>query len=83
MNYLWNCIDSKDWRAGSKYKAFIFTLAVIFTIAGALLWCVVRNVALKSLDWMFCFSAYAFSLSLFASFYYILNRNFHDGAPRA
>ena len=83
MRYLWNYIEDKNWKAGTKYRAFLWVLGFIFGVIGLILWSFVQLWTLKAMEWMICFVGYPVILSWFVVFLYSCNHDFHDGRPLA
>lgn len=78
MKNLWSYIDSKNWSRESKYKAAFFILGFLSALFGFIVWLVVRNWALQTLDWMICFIGYPVFLSWLVIVFYSCRHSFHD-----
>ncbi len=74
MKILWEYIDRKDWNLDTKYRFIFFIFAIIAGLIGFVAWLIVRNWALSSLEWMFCFIGYPVIISFPIVFIYISNK---------
>ncbi len=81
MKSLWTFLEEKNWKASSKFRAFLLIEALIFGLIGFAVWGVVQFFALSSIDWMICFIGYPVIASWFIVFVYTMNRDFSDGLP--
>ena len=81
MKSIWNYLEEKDWKASTKFRAFLFIEALICGLIGFAVWGVIQFFALSSIDWMICFIGYPVIFSWFAVFIYTTNNDFTDGLP--
>lgn len=58
MAWLWNQIDQLHFDIKQKRNLFLMINTVFAAIVGLLLWCIVRNFCLPTLDWAICFAGY-------------------------
>lgn len=56
MKYIWNKIEDKNWKAATKYRAFLWVLVIISGAIGLILWggCSDMDIKNTRLDGLFC-----------------------------
>lgn len=79
MKHIWTYIDTRNWKAASKYRAVMMIFGTLSAALGFALWLMIRSFMLSTWDWMLCFIGYPIIFSGLAIFFYSCNHAFHDG----
>ncbi len=80
MERLWKNIDRREWMAETKYAFVIIISTLLSSVTGLVLWALVRNWALSTIDWMVCFMGYPAVVSWIALFIYSAGNELHNGS---
>ncbi len=80
MKSLCTYIDSKNWKAETKYHVALLITRLLAALAGLVLWLIIRMWMFSSPAWLICFAGYPFVIAWFLGFIYLFRNKMHDGA---
>ncbi len=76
MKYLWKYIDNKNLSVRAKKIIAPTILCIISAFIGAIIWFIIKDFGLSSLDWLVCFMGYPATISFFVGNIYASNHEF-------